>query len=123
MKKNVAKLLAGIIVCAMLAGCGGSEQKPEPMDQNSQAQAQELAQDDAGAQEAQAQSQGTQTAEPQNSEAESLTSQAQDDAGAQKAQAQAQAPEAQTSKPRPRRSKLTRPLFWGSPWRTFPRRP
>lgn len=32
MKKNVAKLLAGIIVCAMLAGCGGSEQKPEPMD-------------------------------------------------------------------------------------------
>ena len=90
MKKNVAKLLAGIIVCAMLAGCGGSEQKPEPVDQNSQAQAQELAQDDASA---------------------------------QKAQAQAQAPEARTSKPRPRRSKLTRPLFWGSPWRTFPRRP
>ena len=114
MKKNVAKLLAGIIVCAMLAGCGGSEQKPEPMDQNSQAQAQELAQDDAGAQEAQAQSQGTQTAEPQNSEAESLTSQAQDDAGAQKAQAQAQAPEAQTSE-----VQADAPSFLGKPMADF----
>ena len=30
MKKNVARLLAGIVACAVLAGCGVSEQKPEP---------------------------------------------------------------------------------------------
>lgn len=78
MKEKISRLLAGAVVCAMLAACGASEQKPEPAEQNSQTQQQ--------AQENVVESPETQA------EVEALTSQAQDDASLKTAQDSAGTP-------------------------------